>query len=274
MKSQKEKAIDFKKLHEKSGCFIIPNPWDSGTAKFLTFLGFEALATTSAGLAFSLGRQDLSKQLTLEEVLKNAFDILSVTDLPVSADLENGYNDSPEGVYETIIQAGQIGLVGASIEDSRGLGNNPIYNFDLSVERIKAAVEAKKTFDFPFTLTARAENFVHGINDLKDTIKRLQAYQDAGADVLYVPDLMSYKDISTVIRSIDRPLNVMIGASFTVSKLEQIGVKRISLGSLLARSMFGDLRRCAQEIKEEGTCSFANKAMPFMDLMKIFNNSL
>jgi 2-methylisocitrate lyase-like PEP mutase family enzyme len=270
MKSQKEKAIYFKTLHEKSECFIIPNPWDSGTSKLLTSLGFDALATTSAGLAFSLGRPDLSRQLTIDDVLNNAKEILSVTDLPVSADLENGYSDSPEGVYETIIKAGQIGLVGASIEDATGLRDNPIYNFDLSIERIKAAVEAKKTFDFPFMLTARAENFVHGLNDLKDTIRRLQAFQDAGADVLYAPDLKDYDDISTVIGSVDRPLNVMIGASFTVSKLNEIGVKRISLGSLLARSAFGEMVRSAKEVKEKGTCNFANNAVPFMDLMKVF----
>ena len=270
MKSQKEKGIYFKSLHEKPGCFIIPNPWDSGTSKLLASLGFKALATTSAGLSFSLGRPDLRRQLALDEVLNNAKDILSVTDLPVSADLENGYSDSPEGVYESIIKAGQIGLVGASIEDATGLGKDPIYNFDLSVERIKAAVEAKNTFEFPFMLTARAENFVHGLNDLSDTIRRLQAYQDAGADVLYAPDLNDYNDISTVIRSIDRPLNVMIGASFTVSRLTDIGVKRISLGSLLARSAFGEMLRSAKEVMEKGTCTFANNAVPFMDLMKVF----
>jgi 2-methylisocitrate lyase-like PEP mutase family enzyme len=270
MKIQKEKAIIFKSLHEKSGCFIIPNPWDSGTAKLLTNLGFEALATTSAGLAFTLGRPDLSRKLSREEVLNNAKNILSATDLPVSADLENGYSDSPEGVYNTIIQAGQIGLVGASIEDATGIQGNPIYEFELSVERISAAVEAKKSFNFPFTLTARAENFVHGRLDLKDTIHRLQAYQEVGADVLYAPDLRSREDISTVVHSVDKPVNVMIGASFTVSDLENIGVKRISLGSLLIRSALGEFIRSAQEIKEKGTGSFANNAVPFGELMKIF----
>jgi 2-methylisocitrate lyase-like PEP mutase family enzyme len=270
MKSQKKKAILFKSLHERQGCFIIPNPWDSGTAKILSTLGFEALATTSAGLAFSLGRPDLCRKLSLEEILNNAKDILSVTNLPVSADLENGYSDSPEGVYNTIIKAGQIGLVGASIEDATGIQSNPIYDFDLSVERIKAAVEAKKTFNFPFTLTARAENFVHERLDLKDTIRRLQAFQEAGADVLYAPDLRSREDIYAVVHSLDKPVNVMIGASLTVSELAEIGVKRISLGSLLFRSALGEFMRAAQEIKERGTGSFALNAIPFGELMKIF----
>jgi 2-methylisocitrate lyase-like PEP mutase family enzyme len=271
MKSQKEKAEIFKSLHEKPGCFLIPNPWDAGTSKLLTKLGFEALATTSAGLAFSLGRPDQSQKISLNEVLKNANEILSATDLPVSADLENGYGDSPDDVYNTIVKAGQIGLVGASIEDATGISSNPIYDYDLSVERIRAAVKAKNTFNFPFTLTARAENFLHGRDDLNDTIQRLQSYQNAGADVLYAPGLKTYEDISTVIKSLDKPLNVMIAASFTVSKLTEIGVKRISTGSLLARSALGELQRSAQELKEQGTCSFANNAFPFKELMQIFD---
>jgi 2-methylisocitrate lyase-like PEP mutase family enzyme len=270
MKSQKDKALSFKFLHERPGCFIIPNPWDAGTAKLLTNLGFEALATTSAGLAFSLGRPDLSRKLSMEEILNNAKDILTATDLPVSADLENGYSDSPDGVYNTIINAGKIGLVGASIEDATGIESEPIYDFELSVERIKAAVEAKKTFDFPFTLTARAENFVHGRTDLSDTIRRLQAFQEAGADVLYAPALKSIDDISTVVHAVDKPVNVMIGGSLTVSELKEIGVKRISAGSLLARAALGEFLRSAQEIMEKGTCTFAQNAVPFNELTKIF----
>lgn len=271
MLSQKEKGEIFKSLHERQGSFIIPNPWDSGTTKILTSIGFEALATTSAGLAFSLGRPDLCQKLSLEEILKNATDIISETDLPVSADLENGYSDSPDGVYNTIIKAGQIGLVGASIEDATGIVSNPIYDFDLAVERIRAAVEAKKSFNFPFTLTARSENFVHENFDLNDTIKRLQAFQKAGADVLYAPDLRNLKEISKVLSSIDRPLNVMADSSFSVSELETIGVKRISLGSLLIRSALGEFIRSAKEIKDIGTSSFADKAIPFGALMKIFS---
>ena len=184
MKSQKDKAIAFQSLHDRSGCFLIPNPWDPGTAKLLTNLGFEALATTSAGLAFSLGRPDCLRRLSREEILENAKDILSASELPVSADLENGYGDDPQGVYETILLAGHAGLVGASIEDATGMEGDPIYEFESAVERVRAAVEAKNTFDFPFILTARAENFVHGRLDLKDTICRLQAFQEAGADVL------------------------------------------------------------------------------------------
>ena len=270
MKSQKEKAIEFKLLHERPESFIIPNPWDIGTAKLLANLGFESLATTSAGLAFSLGRPDLSGRLSLFEVLNNAKEIILTIDLPVSADLENGYSDTPEGVYNTIIQAGHAGLVGASIEDATGVKAKPIYDFKLSVERIKAAVEAKNTFDFPFILTARSENFVHGIENLNDTIKRLHSFQEAGADVLYAPDLMSYSDINSVVQSLNKPLNVMADAAFTVSELEKIGVKRISLGSLLIRSTLGEFIRSAKEIKEKGTGSFANKAVPFSELMKIF----
>jgi 2-methylisocitrate lyase-like PEP mutase family enzyme len=270
MKSQKDKAIRFKFLHDRDGCFIIPNPWDSGTAKLLTNLGFEALATTSAGLAFSLGRPDCQRCLSRQEILENAKNILSVSELPVSADLENGYSDNPQGVYDTILLAGQTGLVGASIEDATGIESNPIYDIELAVDRIRAAVEAKNTFDFPFILTARAENFVHGRLDLKDTIHRLQAFQEAGADVLYAPDLRSREDISNVVRSVDKPVNVMIGASLTVSELAEIGVKRISLGSTLARAAFGELLRASTEIKDNGTYSFVDRAVPFNELTKIF----
>lgn len=274
MKSQKEKALIFKSLHERPGCFIIPNPWDSGTSKLLTNLGFEALATTSAGLAFSFGRPDLCRKLSLEEILNNAKDILSVTDLPVSADLENGYSDSPEGVYNTIIKAGQIGLVGASIEDATGIEGKPIYDFDLTVERIRAAVAAKNTFDYPFMLTARAENFVHGLNDLKNTIHRLQAFQEAGADVLYAPGLSNLDDISSVVHSVDKPVNVMLGASITVSELKGIGVKRISLGSLLSRAALGEFIRSSKEVLEKGTATFARSAAPFSELTEIFKRQI
>jgi 2-methylisocitrate lyase-like PEP mutase family enzyme len=270
MKSQKDKAIEFKSLHDRSGSFIIPNPWDSGTAKLLTNIGFEALATTSAGLAFSLGRPDCMRCLSREEILDNAKSILSISELPVSADLENGYSDSPQGVFETILLAGQIGLVGASIEDATGIESDPIYKFELAVERIRAAVEAKNTFDFPFILTARAENFVHGRLDLKDTIRRLQSFQEAGADVLYAPDLRSRNDISSVVSSVDKPVNVMIGASLSVSELSEIGVKRISLGSTLIRASLGEFLRAAYEIKNNGTYSFADKAAPFRKLTEIF----
>lgn len=268
--TQIEKGKRFKALHERQGCFVIPNPWNAGTAKLLSHLGFDALATTSAGLAFSMARPDLSKKLSVDEVLNNAQEIVLASDLPVSADLENGYSDTPEGVYETILKAGQIGLVGASIEDATGIKHNPIYNFDLSVERIKAAVEAKNTFDFPFMLTARAENFLHGRKNLEDTIQRLQAYQDAGADVLYAPGLRDYQVIASVVQSLDKPVNVMTGSAFTVSELGKIGVKRISLGSLLFRSALGEFIRSAREITEKGTSIFADDAVPFGDLMEIF----
>jgi len=273
MKSQKDKAVEFKSLHERPGCFVIPNPWESGTAKLLANLGFEALATTSAGFAFSLGRPDCKRYLSREEVLNNAKEILTVTDLPVSADLENGYSDKPQGVYEMIILAGQTGLVGASIEDATGIDGDPIYEIDLAVERIRAAVEAKNTFDFPFMLTARAENFIHGRLDLKDTIRRLQAFQEAGADVLYAPSLRSREDITAVVHSVDKPVNVMIGASLSLRELAEIGVKRISLGSTLARAAIGEFLRAAGEIKNNGTYSFVDSATPYSQLNEIFTRT-
>jgi 2-methylisocitrate lyase-like PEP mutase family enzyme len=270
MKSQKDKAVEFKSLHDQPGCFVIPNPWDSGSAILLKNLGFKALATTSAGFAFSLGRADCSRSISLVETLGNAKDILIASDLPVSADLENGYCDSPEGVKGAILLAGQSGLVGASIEDATGIDSDPIYEFEFAVERIRAAVEAKNTFDFPFTLTARAENFIHGRPDLNDTIRRLQAFQEVGADVLYAPGLKSREDISAIVHSLDKPVNVMIGASLSVSELEVIGVKRISLGSMLARAAIGEFLRAANEIKNNGTISFVDKATPYIKLNEIF----
>ncbi|MEP7111116.1 MAG: isocitrate lyase/phosphoenolpyruvate mutase family protein [Ferruginibacter sp.] len=272
MKSQKDKAIAFKFLHDRPGFFIIPNPWDPGTARLLTNAGFEALATTSAGVAFSLGRPDCNRCLSRDEILDNAKNILAVTELPVSADLENGYSDSPQGVFDTILLAGHAGLVGASIEDATGINTDPIYEFKAAVERIRAAAEAKKTFDFPFILTARAENFIHGRPDLNDTICRLQAFQEAGADVLYAPGLKSRGDISSLVRSLDKPVNVLTGGALTIAELAEIGVRRISLGSALIRASLGELLRAASEIKDKGTWSFADKAIPYDELNEIFNN--
>lgn len=188
-RSQAEKAHAFMALHERPGCFVVPNPWDVGTARLLAGLGFEALATTSAGLAFSLGRPDAEGALRREDVLANARDIAGATDLPVSADLEGGFADEPEGVAETIRLAAEVGLVGGSIEDATGDTDDPIYEFGLAVERVAAAVEAARALSHPFVLTARAENFLYDRPDLPGTIRRLQAFQEAGADVLYAPGL-------------------------------------------------------------------------------------
>src|SRR5947207_3362050 len=203
MRSQAEKATTFKSLHERGNAFVIPNPHDAGTARLLGQLGFEALATTSAGYAFSLGRLDYS--LTRDQALRYASEIVAATDLPVSADLEGGFGDDPETVAETFRLAAAIGLAGGSIEDATGRQDNPIYEHQLAVERVRAAAEITKVLPFPFMLTARSENYLVGKTDLKDTIVRLQAYQEAGANVLYAPGLRTKEDIAAVVSSVDRP---------------------------------------------------------------------
>ncbi len=211
MRTQAEKAIAFQALHERAGAFIIPNPYDVGTARLLAHLGFEALATTSAGCAFALGQRDYT--LTREQVLAHAREIVAATDLPVSADLEGGFGDDPKTVAETFRQAVATGLAGGSIEDSTGRQDNPIYEHQLAVERVRAAAEVVKALPFPFMLTARCENYLVGKPDLKDTIARLQAYQEAGAQVLYAPGLRTKQDITAVVTSVDRPVNVPDGAA-------------------------------------------------------------
>jgi 2-methylisocitrate lyase-like PEP mutase family enzyme len=272
-RSQAEKADAFLALHQRPGCFVIPNPWDAGTARLLTELGFEALATTSAGLAFSLGRPDGEGAIRREEVLANAHNIVVATDLPVSADLEGGFADRPEGVAETIRLAAEAGLVGGSIEDASGARDAPIYDFGLAVERVRAAAEAARHLPQPFVLTARAENFLHGRPELDDTIRRLQAFAAAGADVLYAPGLRSREDIAAVVRSVDRPVNVVMGLKglrLSVAELAEIGVRRVSVGSALSRAALGALLRAAREMKEHGSFTFADDAVPFNELNAIF----
>jgi 2-methylisocitrate lyase-like PEP mutase family enzyme len=270
--SQRDKAIAFKTLHERAGCFVIPNPWDIGTARLLATLGFEALATTSAGLVFALGRREGT--LSRDDVLVNARAIVEATALPVSIDLEGGFGDAPETVAETIRLAAQAGAVGGSIEDVREYGaHDPIYELALAVERVRAAAEAAHGLPFPFMLTARAENFLHGRPDLGDTIRRLQAFQEAGADVLYAPGLRSREDIAAVVRSVDRPVNVVMGlqgVTLTVPQLAELGVKRVSLGSTLNRTAFGAFLRAAQEIRDRGSFSFAEAAVPFGEINAMF----
>ena len=271
--SQVTKAEAFKKLHERTGVFVIPNPWDAGSAKMLAQLGFEALATTSAGLAFSLGRPDGQGVVTREEALNNAHDIVNATPLPVSADLENGYGDDPEACAETVLLAARAGLAGCSIEDATGRPDDPIYPHDLAVERIKAAVKATRTLPFSFLLTARAENLIHGHPDLKDTIRRLEAYADAGADVLYAPGLKTREEIDAVVRAVaPRPVNVLMGqGDFSLDELAGLGVKRISLGSTLARVAYGSFLRAAEEIRQKGTFTFAADTVTYATINQLFS---
>lgn len=269
--SQAEKARTFRTLHERGGAFIIPNPWDVGTARLLAHLGFEALATTSMGYAFSLGRLDNS--LNREETLTNASAIASATLLPVSADLENGFGDAPEVVAETISLAAQAGVVGGSIEDATGRAEQPIYEIEEAIDRVRAAVAAARYLSFPFTLTARAENYLHGRPDLKDTIKRLQAYQEAGADVLYAPGLATKEDIAAVVSSVDRPVNALMGLQgvrLSLDELSAIGVKRVSVGSTLCRTALAAFLSAAKEMREHGTFTFAAEAASPKEISAIF----
>ena len=269
--SQAEKARTFRTLHERGGAFIIPNPWDVGTARLLAHLGFEALATTSMGYAFSLGRLDNS--LNREETLTNASAIASATPLPVSADLENGFGDAPEVVAETISLAAQAGVVGGSIEDATGRAEQPIYEIEEAIDRVRAAVAAARYLSFPFTLTARAENYLHGRPDLKDTIKRLQAYQEAGADVLYAPGLATKEDIAAVVSSVDRPVNALMGLQgvrLSLDELSAIGVKRVSVGSTLCRTALAAFLSAAKEMREHGTFTFAAEAASPKEISAIF----
>ena len=259
---QSEKARRFRELHEREGAFVIPNPYDAGTARLLEQLGFEALATTSSGYAFTQGRRDGG--LTREQALEGVRLIAEATDLPVSADLENGFGDAPEMASETIRLAAEAGAVGGSIEDSTQRKDSPIYDLQLAAERVRAAAEAAERLAIPFTLTARAENYLYGRRDLNDTIRRLQAYQQAGAHVLYAPGLTTKDDIAAVVKSVDRPVNVLLGlkgVQLTVADLSSLGVKRISVGGGLARAALGAFLRAAREMRKKGTFAWAEEAV-------------
>jgi 2-methylisocitrate lyase-like PEP mutase family enzyme len=272
MLTQTEKGKRFHELHQRKGAFIIPNPWDIGTARLLVSLGFEALATTSAGYAFSIGQSD--NTVTRDQMMMHISNIVSATDLPVSADLENGFGEDPETVAETILLAAKTGLAGASIEDMASQPDRSIYEHELAADRIRAAAEVVHALPFPFTLTARAENYLVGRPDLKDTIKRLQSYQEAGADVLYAPGLKNKEDISSVVRSVDRPVNVVMGlqgAQLGLAELSEIGVKRVSVGSALSRAALGAFLRAAREMKMQGTFTFADDAVAFKEINALFN---
>ncbi|MBV8206648.1 MAG: isocitrate lyase/phosphoenolpyruvate mutase family protein [Acidobacteria bacterium] len=270
MKSQAEKAETFRALHQRRSAFLIPNPWDLGTARLLAHLGFEALATTSAGFAFSAGLRDGA--VGRDRMIAHVGELAASTDLPVSADLENGFGDPPEAAAETIRRAAECGAVGGSIEDSTGRAEDPIYPLEFAKARIAAAAEAAHNLPFTFTLTARAENYLYGRADLKDTIRRLQAYQEAGADVLYAPGLTSREDIAAVVAAVDRPVNVLMGlqeAHFSLAELSSMGVKRISVGSALCRAAIGAFLRAAREMRERGTFSFARDAASSSDIARL-----
>jgi 2-methylisocitrate lyase-like PEP mutase family enzyme len=266
-----EKGAAFRALHQREGAFIIPNPYDAGTARLLEHLGFEALATTSSGFAATIGHLD--NTVGRERAIAHSRVIAAATDLPVNGDLEDGFGESPEAAAETIRQGAMAGLAGGSIEDSRRQADTPVYELALAADRVRAAAEVVRSLPHPFMLTARAENFIVGRQDLADTIRRLQAYQEAGADVLYAPGLAKSEDIATVVRSVDRPINVLIGMpgmTQTFDELQELGVKRISVGSALSNAALGGFMRAAREMREQGTFTFVRDGVRFRDLAAAF----
>ena len=269
--TQTEKGRNFRALHEGDRAFIIPNPWDPGTARLLAHMGFQALASTSMGYAFSIGKCD--NTVGRDHIIAHIASIASATDLPVSADLENGFGDAPEVAAETIRLAAATGVVGGSIEDATGRADRPIYEKEHAADRLRAAAEAARSLPFTFTLTGRAENYLHGRPDLKDTISRLQAYQEAGADVLYAPGLATRDDIAAVVSSIDRPVNALMGLQgvlLSLAELSALGVKRVSVGSSLCRAALGAFLRAAHEMREQGTFTYANEAASSREITEIF----
>jgi 2-methylisocitrate lyase-like PEP mutase family enzyme len=276
MRTQAEKARSFRALHERPGIFIMPNPWDAGTAKLFASLGFEALATTSLGFASSRGRVDGTLSINREELIGNCREIASATELPVNADLENGYADDPDEAATIIRLAADAGIVGGSIEDATGDPAKPIYNFDLAVERVAAAARAARSLPFPFTLTARAENYLHGRPDLDDTIHRLQAFAAVGADVLYAPGLHDLETIRRVVAAVQKPVNVVMSAAdpeITAQQLADVGVKRISVGGALSRLAFAAVREAAIAMRDAGTFRWMRDTFPSKDLKAVFQES-
>ena len=267
--NQADKAARFRKLHEGPGAFVIPNPWDGGSARILAGLGYQALATSSGAAAGVLGRRD--GQITREEALAQVRIIVAATDLPVSADLEKGFGHAPSVVAETVRLAAEAGLVGCSIEDATGNKDRPLYEFSAAVERVRAAAHAARQVGFPFTLTARSENFLRGNPDLADTIKRLQAFAEAGADVVFAPGLPDLDAVRKVCASVSRPFNFMVGIkgkSFSVAELESAGVRRISLATSLYRAAMTGLVDAAREVKDGGTFGYLERSLSTPDLGK------
>lgn len=259
---QSEKARQFQALHQGPRAFVIGNPWDAGSARVLAGLGFAALATSSAATAAVLGRRD--GRATRDETLAQAGAIAAATGLPVSADLENGYGHSPAEVAQTLVLAAQAGVVGGSVEDFTGDPTRPFYDLTLAAERIAAAAQAARALPFPFTLTARAENFLHGNPDLEDTIGRLQAFEKAGADVLFAPALPDLQAVRAVCAAVSKPVNFMVGLpgkSFSVAELEAAGVRRISLANSLHRAALAGLIEAAREVMERGTFGYLDRSV-------------
>ena len=268
--TQNEKAARFRTLHDSPGAFVIPNPWDAGSARLLAGLGFQALATSSAASATALGRRD--GRLTRHEALAHARSIVDATDLPVSADLEKGFGDLPEVVAETIRLAAEVGLVGCTIEDATGDLDSPLYDVGLAVERIAAAAQAARALPFPFILTARAHNFLYSTPSLEDTISRLQAFERAGADVLFAPGLPDLAAVSAVCAAVTKPFNFMVGIkgkSFSVAELAAAGVKRISLATSLYRAAMTSLLDAAREVKDTGQFGFLDRSLTTPELNKL-----
>src|SRR5438552_1945359 len=269
MRTQAEKAAAFRALHARDGAFVIPNPWDAGTARILAALGFEALATTSLGWANTLGKADGIHAVSREEVLTGCRVIAAATDLPVNADLENCYADAPRAAAEMIRLAAEAGVVGGSIEDATGDPSKPIYDFQLAIERVQAAVEVARALPFPFVLTARAENFLYGRKDLDDTIKRLQAFEAAGADVLYAPGVYDLATIKTVVSAIKKPFNLVMGfadPTLTLPVLSAAGVKRVSVGGAMARVALAAFMKCAREMKDQGCFTYVRDMAPMKEV--------
>lgn len=252
MKTRREKAETFRELHRRDGAFVIPNPWDVGSARLFTALGFEALATTSSGLAWSRGRND--GEVGLEGTLEHCRVLCASTDVPASADFENAFADEPEEAAGNLLRLAETGVAGGSIEDFTGDPTHPIYDFDLAVERVRAAAEAVHALEIPFALTARADNLLHGAGDFDDTLRRLQAFEAAGADVLYAPGLKTLDEVRALTAAVGKPVNVLApmlrGA--TVAELSAAGAKRLSIGGALAGAAFGAALRAARELKDEG----------------------
>ncbi|HEU4369549.1 MAG TPA: isocitrate lyase/phosphoenolpyruvate mutase family protein [Methylomirabilota bacterium] len=265
--TQSDKAVRFRALHEGPGAFVIPNPWDAGSARILAALGFQALATSSGASAGTLGRRD--GRVTREEALVHARAIVEATDLPVSADLEKCFADAPREAAETIRLGAAVGLVGGSIEDATGDPARPLYDIGLATERVAAAVQVARGLGFPFTLTARTENFLRGNPSLDDTIRRLQAFEQAGADVLMAPGLPDLAAVRAVCAAVGKPVNFMAGIkgkSFTVAELQAAGVRRISLAGSLYRGAMTGLLDAAREVKDKGTFGYLDRAVPTPEL--------
>jgi 2-methylisocitrate lyase-like PEP mutase family enzyme len=270
--SQTAKAERFRELHAGPGAFLIPNPWDGGSARLLAGLGFLALATSSGASAGTLGRRD--GQVSRDEALAMAHTIVEAVDLPVSADLEKGFGDAPAEAAETIRLAAQAGLVGGSIEDATGRAEQPLFSLEQAAERVAAAAQTAHGLPFPFTLTARTENYLRGKNDLDDTIRRLQAIEQAGADVLFAPGLPDLAAVRAVCRAVSKPVNFMVairGKSFSVAELEAAGVRRISLASSLYRAAMTGLLEAAREAKEQGTFGYLDRAMSSADYTRLIS---